>query len=152
MSKPCTQASNGQSQNDAKPVDTRIEKLFLELAGIYGYFWKSMFKTVAEWAAAKHEWANELFKKNNYVPDEIEYAKELSKTLKTKDGQVRIPTLPEFADFAKQKRERNLEDRMRENKEKIIKLAKKPVDPAAVEAAKAQWEVFKKTKIKKYHA
>jgi hypothetical protein len=153
LNKPCPQAFNGQPQNDAQqPADTRIEKLFLELGGIYGYLWKSMHKTVAEWAAAKHEWANELFQKNNYASDEIEYAKACVKELKTKDGQYRTPTLPEFADFAKQKRRRNLEDRIRENQEKIIKLTKKPVDPMLVEAAKKEWQKFIKRKNINPHA
>jgi hypothetical protein len=140
--------SNGPSQNDAqKPAGTRIEKLFLELGGIYGYLWKSMHKTVAEWAAAKYEWTNELFNKNNYSSDEINFAKEQCKELKTKDGQYRIPTLPEFADFAKQKRRRNIEAQEQINQEKIIKLAKKPADPALVEAAKIEWRKFIKRKV-----
>jgi hypothetical protein len=153
LNKQCHPVSNGPSQNDAqKPAGTRIEKLFLELGGIYGYLWKSMHKTVAEWAAAKYEWTNELFNKNNYSSDEINFAKEQCKELKTKDGQYRIPTLPEFADFAKQKRRRNIEAQEQINQEKIIKLAKKPTDPAALESAKKYWEEFKKRKIIKPHA
>jgi bifunctional pyridoxal-dependent enzyme with beta-cystathionase and maltose regulon repressor activities len=145
--------SSGQPQNDAQqPADTRIEKLFLELGGIYGYLWKSMHKTVAEWAAAKHHWSKKLFQENDYQPDEINFAIDACMRLRTHDGQFRIPTLPEFLDFAKQKCKRNLEDRIRENQEKIIKLAKKPVDPMLVEAAKKEWQKFVKRKNINPHA
>jgi hypothetical protein len=145
--------SSGPSQNDPQqPADTRIEKLFLELGGIYGYLWKSMHKTVAEWAAAKHHWAKKIFHENDYQPDEINFAIDECMRLRTHDGQFRIPTLPEFLDFAKQKRKRNIEAQEQINQEKIIKLAKKPVDPVLVAAAKKEWQKFIKRKIVNHNA
>jgi hypothetical protein len=114
-----------RSQNDYE-IKRRADNLNAALEATYSYLWLKSRDSIGGWKATK-----EILKiiVSNYSDDEIAFALAMCKTLKTHDGNYRLPSLLEIEDFAKQRRKAKLEQAALAKRNNIIKLAKPKDNP-----------------------